>query len=271
VKTYSLHVPATLDISPELRRIALHIFSECGFRGNTVEHLKLIFDEVLMNAVKYGSLPNSTIYITFEFVENKLTVYFEDEGGENKISAEELRRIIAYQQENNDPGKTSGRGLAQIASKLSDELQICNGKKGGLCIAFKKKLRTPEETLKKEAVVAGSQNVNTPEATFSEQKIFALSGELDNVHLAEKSKPVDDFLQRIVSPTLVILDFSAVTFCTSVAIAKLASWKHDLLAKKSDLLIKNTSTNILEILDLVGLNKFIRILSTEDSQNIKNS
>ncbi len=266
MKRYSLHVPADLSLASSIRKIAVRIFEEIGFRGSQVSRLKLVFDELYMNAVKYGSLENSTIYITFEFEEKILKVSLEDEGGEKKMTAEDLNEIINFQKTNKDPAKTSGRGLAQITHVWADDFQVRNGKRGGLCIMFSKKLVPEEEDEKSsgenEEVTGVESEITQGPREVPEgipEKLVSIVGEVDNANLGEKTKPVDAFLQGVHSPFLLILNLGNMQFCNSTFIAKLAMWKQQLSAMNGDIVVENAKNEVWEIFKLVGITKLINI------------
>lgn len=265
MKKYSLHVPADLSISSSVRTIAVRIFKEVGFEGVYISRLKLVFDELYMNAVRYGSFEGSTIFITFEFEEKTLRVCFEDEGGESKLSAEELQEIISFQKENKNPEKTSGRGLAQITHEWADDLQVWNGRRGGLCIAFSKSLPSAEDdgegTPLKETPPEEMHPLQV--APGAKEKRFELSGEIDNSNLHEKVKIVESFVLDNVTPCLLILNLKKLHFCNSTFIAKLAMWKQALTSYGGDLVIENVQHDIYEILQLVGMYKIIHITKEE--------
>jgi anti-anti-sigma factor len=257
VKRYSLHVPANIHIAAAVRNISEYIFTEVGFSEVQISRLKLVFDEIFMNAVKYGSMEGSLLDIVFEFENNTLKVLFEDEGSENGISAEDLQQIISQQKTNTDPEKKSGRGLAQIAGKWADDLKIWNGTKGGLCIAFYKNLK--EETPDTPKDVSSSNILKSQKTKDLPSTVMSVSGEIDNINISEHVRDIDTFLEKEKIPRLLILDLRDLRFCNSSFIAKTVSWHQQICDRGGDLVIQNIPKNIFEIFELVGITKIIHI------------
>lgn len=264
VKTYTLNIPAKLSISAPARDIAVSIFDQIGFAQQEIPRLKLIFDEVYMNSVKYGSTEDSLVSITFTFENNILTVQFEDEGGEKKISASDLRKIIEYQKNNTDLGKKSGRGLAQIVSKWADSLEIRDGIRGGLCVTFTKSLTLPTQppAPKTEQNIPATDKNN---ADMLRRKVIPLSGEIDNANSSQKIQPIDDIIANIKSPVMLVLDLKDLKFCNSTFIAQLVTWQQRMQEKGGNMSIENANNNITEIFQLVGLSKVIPLNSSHNA------
>ncbi len=267
MKRYPLTIPANIHLAPALRSIAMCVFQECGFEGSTLSHLQLVFDELFMNAVRYGSTEESNIYITFEFEDPTLQVSLEDEGGEKKISAQELKKIIVAEESNTDLGKQSGRGLAQISSKWADSLKVHDGTRGGICMIFTKILVEGEESVPK--IHANTSLKSLPNPHLPLEKL-PISGQIDDVTFQKNTEPIDSFIDDIEEPTLLILDFSHLEFCNSTFLAKVADWKQKMKKKNGDLVLQNVPEKIFEIFDLVGMTKMIHITPDEFQKQIHN-
>ncbi|MBI5414344.1 ATP-binding protein [Candidatus Peregrinibacteria bacterium] len=267
MKTYTLTIPADLSLSSSVREISVRIFEEVGFESGDIFRLKLVLDELYMNAVKYGSVQESTLHITYEVEDRTLRVKIEDEGGEKKVSAEELKKIMEYQRANTDPSKSSGRGLAQITDGWADTFKVWDGKRGGLCIAFSKKILSASEkknSRKKNASEAPQASLDIP--LNIPLKTIAIMGEVDRVTLEEKSAPVNAYISQVSTPQILVLSLGDMTFCNSSFLAKLASWKQGMKAKKGDLVLENVRPEIWEIFELVGLLKVIFATKTKFSE-----
>lgn len=263
MKHYCLHIPADLNLSSSVRKIAVQIFQNIGFDAIAASRLKLVFDEIFMNAVRYGSVEGSSVYINFDVEDQVLKVTFEDEGGENKVTPEALKEIISHQETNTNLSKTSGRGLAQITQEWADGLHIWNGKKGGLAISFSKRL--PQAGDAPEADV--SQSIENAQTTTDivhlPRQVIALQGEIDNSNLEEQVQVVEDFMQKLSAAYLLILDMQAVQFINSTFLAKVAGWKQSVGQYGGELVIQNVQPDILEIFELVGMTKLVPIASGE--------
>ncbi len=137
-----LQVPANLCYSALVRNMADDILGFLKINNTWRNRLKLVVDELFMNAVKYGSTKNkSWIYITLSYHDALFHFTIEDDGaGKKTISAEKLQNKVNENQKNNDPNKLSGRGLSMISASWSDELKIEKSKHGGIKITFSKKI-----------------------------------------------------------------------------------------------------------------------------------
>jgi len=94
-------LPADLKLSSFVRCVSEEFFLHVGFVQEWAVRLKLVVDELFMNANHYGSAAEGgNVYISFEFDDNEITFRIEDEGkGKEKINAEELKKKI---QKNSD-------------------------------------------------------------------------------------------------------------------------------------------------------------------------
>jgi len=141
IKKYhtTLEVPANLMFSSSIRDISRDFFRLAGFTSEWENRLKLVVDELYMNAVKYGSDSNSVIKMTFKILDHGVQFQISDEGkGIKKCTAHELKEIIKEQEQNTDITKTSGRGLSMFTKRWSDKFQILDNKDGGITMIFTK-------------------------------------------------------------------------------------------------------------------------------------
>ena len=90
-----LKLPANLKFSSLVRHLTEGIFSNAGFSKEWGSRLKLVVDELFMNAVKYGSIEDkSTVHLVLSYNEEMVEFRIEDDGtGAQNISAEELTEI----------------------------------------------------------------------------------------------------------------------------------------------------------------------------------
>jgi len=136
-------LPADLGLSALVRRISEEIFIYAGFSLEWADRLKLVVDELFMNASRYGSkTKKSRVYLAYHVDADEVTFVIEDEGkGDEGLSAEELlRKVQKNLEEIRDLTKTGGRGLALISNFWTDHLQIDESEHGGLLISFIKKV-----------------------------------------------------------------------------------------------------------------------------------
>lgn len=253
-----LSVPAHLRFSAGVREFATECADLANFSSRDKNMFRLIVDELFMNAVRYGSDPESDVTVRFEVSEAKIRGMIEDQGrGKEKVSAKKLIQILEAEKENNSLHKTHGRGLAQIASMLTSFFQISDRPEGGISVVFEKEATpAPEElpTEVSEETVVHTDAGDMPEVTFT------ISGEIDLMNLDEKSKPIDEFFADLKRPHSIILDVSQLRYCNSTFIAKIAGWYTIGKRKGALLKMKGVTNEIFEILDLVGLSNVLSLV-----------
>lgn len=130
-----------------VRHIADEIFGTAKFNKAWRNRLKLVVDELFMNAVRYGSTEDqSVVYVTFEFDQNEVRLTMEDDGtGSQAIPVEELKKKIEQNEANTDLTRTSGRGLAMITKLWTDGMTVEKSQYGGIAVSFVKKIETSSE------------------------------------------------------------------------------------------------------------------------------
>lgn len=264
-----LTLSANMEFSSLLRHVAEEVFQYVGFTVEWSNRLKLVVDELFMNANRYGSKPDSSkIYANFLFENGEVTFQIEDEGlGEKKVSAKELRELLDKNtHEIADITKTRGRGLALISALWTDELKIEDSLRGGLLIRFKKsvshiappappKLQVVDPAADKQ--VAEQVGMVSPLKHTGPRKTIALEGEIDAENIAEKIKPILSELVLVTDDSVLVLDCSKLTYINSTFIGHLAGWHNELAKKNSHLVLQHLSKAVKDTLDLVGLSKVI--------------
>lgn len=265
IREFSLSVPASLEISHPVRKIAEDIFLLTPLSERGQNQLKLVFSEVIMNAIKHGSKQGATIYIHFTLTPDKLRVAVDDEGCEGKrVNSAQLQEIVAFQEQNDILTKTSGRGLAQIVKKWADTLEILDSAHGGITVIFEKNFVSAEEEAAIKAQeaqkVADAQRVaETPPAPL-EEVVFHFGGTIDEINVHEKAKAIEEFFQnQFKTPKVLILDFTRLEFFLSIFIGKVVEWRRIAVEKGGDLKIININPELFEILDLTGVTHIINV------------
>lgn len=260
-KDFFYSVPASTQISPAIRATAEDIFKKTPLSEKDINRLKLVFSEIFMNAVKHGSEENSTVDIHFFIDTDKIRVLVEDCGKrDSKISVEELKKIIKFQEQHNSPTKTSGRGLAQIVEKWADRFEIERSAKGGIAIMFEKKFNSEfiDENIRQSS--SDQQKQEIKDFSQFEKEVFDFEGEIDESNIHQKTKIIEAFFEKKhKTPKLIVLDFENVKFFVSTFIGKVVEWRQKANEKGSCLQIINTSDSVYDIFDLVGLTKIIEI------------
>lgn len=268
-----LNLPANLNHSSLVRHTADEVFAAAKFNKPWCSRLKLVVDELFMNAVRYGSTKDkSTVYATFEYDENGIQFTIEDDGtGENAISAEELQRKINENEQNTNLTRTSGRGLSMITKLWTDGMTIQKSQYGGIAINFAKKLETaagppppppPPTGLIQQMVDQAAQVPEKPKAPAPTSEAhkpkgpsyeIKLSGEIDQSNINEKTTPIYDQIEVMPDNSTLVLDFSELEYINSTFIGNLAAWYTTLHRKGGKVCLKNVNKEIQEVLSLVGL------------------
>ena len=240
-----------------VRRVSEEVFHHVGFKKEWAGRLKLVVDELFMNAVLYGSKKDeSKIYVEFQFDETEAVFRIEDEGqGEQKLSAAELQQVIDKNSaESENLNKTSGRGLAMISSLWTDELKVEDGTHGGIAITFRKNVDTAKPPAPMPIVQPAEVAAPAPQGVSESMKV---SGEVDASNLEEKVKPISEKVASLPAGSTLTLDCSDLIYVNSTFIGYLAGWLNELQSKQGHLSLKNTNEQIKEVLDLVGLSKVV--------------
>lgn len=138
----NIEFPANLRYSSLVRHIAEEILTTAGFHSVWCSRLKLVVDELYMNAVKYGSTEDiSKVKLCFEFDGQRFRFTIEDDGtGPKTTDPEELKQLIITNTVNDDLVRTSGRGLSMITRNWTDEMEVESSDMGGIRILFVKEL-----------------------------------------------------------------------------------------------------------------------------------
>ncbi len=290
-QTVQITITANLDYSSMIRHVAGEVFESAKFSKAWCGRLKLVVDELFMNAVKYGSTKDkSLVYITFEFDKDAVQFTIEDDGtGPKAKSAEELRAVIQKNESNNDLTRTSGRGLALIAKMWTDGMQVAQSTYGGIGIGFTKKLenaeKPPENAPMELPILSPEQapaNLPTTAVTptlrpqtpmgaptgspigsqIGKGPVYTvkLSGEIDQSNMAQKIAPVTEQVNAMPNGAVLELDLSELVYINSTFIGNLAGWYRTIQQKQGSLRLLHATEPVKEILTLVGLINVIEMV-----------
>jgi len=258
-------LPADLKCSSLVRRISEEIFHHVGFTKEWANRLKLVVDELFMNANRYGSKKEGgTVFIEFSYDDETITFKIEDEGvGSKKTCAKDLKQLIdRNSDEMRDVTKTSGRGLALISNLWTDSMMVEDSRHGGIAISFTKKISSeappaPPPIFESAKVEIESKQGQSPVTGRGTVEIIELSGEIDASNLEEKIQSVNDKLKVLPRGSTLVLDCASLVYINSTFIGYLAAWLNELQAKDGQLVLRNTNKQIRDVLELVGLSKVI--------------
>jgi len=251
-----LTIPADLRFSSGVREFVDEFCIYAHFNHTTSNQLKLIIDELFMNAVRYASGPDSDVVVKLVYKNNLVKGQIEDAGeGKQKTTVEDLEKIILMQTNNNVLTKTSGRGLAQIVKAWTNKMEIFENAKGGLTISFEKEIKNQ----KKEKEITIDPFLKTPSSDFKEFR-FVFEGEISEENIKKNKKVVNDFLRKEHKENFrIVLDFKKLHYCNSLFIGQIADWYNKAKKLNGELVILNPNKDIIDIIDMVGLTKVIPI------------
>lgn len=278
-------ITANLDYSSMIRHVAGEVFESAKFSKAWCGRLKLVVDELFMNAVKYGSTKDkSLVYLTFEYDEVGIQFSIEDDGtGPKAKSAEDLKALIHVNESNNDLTRTSGRGLALIAKMWTDGMQVAQSTYGGIGIGFTKKLEnaakppetapmglpimSPEPSPIAPSVPPIGATTGAPIGSPIGSPIgkgpaytVKLSGEIDQSNMVQKIAPVTEQVNTMPNGAILELDLSELIYINSTFIGNLAGWYRALQQKQGNLRLLHVTEQVKEILTLVGLANVIEMV-----------
>lgn len=105
---------------------------------------------------------------------------------------------------------------------------------------------------------------NEPITQGGDKQVFVIQfkGELDESNIDNTAKEVYKLIEDVAGGTPVIFDFAELGYMNSKSIGYLSDWYTRLGEKGSNLVVANAPENILDILQTVGLDNFIKLLPT---------
>ncbi|MBN1258596.1 ATP-binding protein [Candidatus Peregrinibacteria bacterium] len=265
-QTFQFTVPATLRLSAMVRNIAEEIFCMAGFSKSWCSRLKLVVDELFMNAVKYGSTEmKSKVEIEIFYDDTDAGFMISDDGtGTQPMSVKELRATIAANADHNQITSTHGRGLALIANLWTDGFTIDQGPQGGIRVSFTKKIVTtnpPPPPLTELAV--GMHVPAQPPAAEEKPKGPAVTVRLqalsDQYNIEELFTPVFERAQSMPEGSALTLDLSEVDYINSTFVGHLAQVYNVLSKKHGTVTLAKANKEVRDVLDIVGLGRVMTL------------
>ena len=256
MKVFKLIVPASLNYSESVRMVSMEIWEDAWFDKREKNMIRLVIDELYMNAVKYWSNETSSVLVEWWFEWESVFFAVEDEWKwKNKILAEDLLKVIEKEKDNTNLQKTHWRGLAQITWVMTSSFEVKNWKLWWIRIEFsmKKWEKSPENLLKKE------KKDDSPKTKKVDEKEFVLEWDIDLYNLDEISEPIDDYVKHISFPVELTLNCKDLKFFNSTFIWKIAWWHSIVNSNWWELKMTHVNSWILEILDLVWLTQLVNI------------
>ena len=146
----SVTIPTNAYFMSGLRDFTMNIVRNVtGFSEQWAYRFQSVVDELVNNAIEFGSAPGKDVKITFVSQKGKsIEILVEDTGtGTNKKTAEELVKLVEDRRHLNPLQLTSirGRGLAQIVANWTDVLEFKNNAEGGMIVHVIKYLESGEQ------------------------------------------------------------------------------------------------------------------------------
>ncbi len=126
---YSIAFPAQVNHIPALRDMVYNCARLQEFPEEEAQHMKSVADELLANAIEYGSKPTSEV--TFEITANAKMIQLvcRDQGQGQPLTAKQIEAKII------EPILVSamrGRGLSQIVKNFVSDLEFRDRSGGGI-------------------------------------------------------------------------------------------------------------------------------------------
>lgn len=120
-----------------------------GFSEQWAFRFQSVIDELVNNAIEFGSAPGQEVKIVFISKHNEsIEILVEDTGtGPEKKTALEMTGYVEANKKIDPTTITSirGRGLAQIVANWTDVLEFHDNEKGGLTVRVVKYLKEGEQ------------------------------------------------------------------------------------------------------------------------------
>ncbi len=146
----SIIIPTNAYFMSGLRDFTMNVVRNMtGFSEQWAFRFQSVVDELINNAIEFGSAPGMDVTITFLSRKGKsIEIYVKDTGtGSVKKTAQQMTAIIE-ERKHVDPAKMTslrGRGLAQIVANWTDVLEFKDNPDGGLTVHVVKYLEEGEQ------------------------------------------------------------------------------------------------------------------------------
>lgn len=146
----SIIIPTNAYFISGLRDFTMNVVRNMtGFSEQWAFRFQSVVDELVNNAIEFGSAVGKDVKITFVSQKGKsIEIFAEDSGtGPSKKTAQEMTALIE-ERKNMDPTQMTsirGRGLAQIVANWTDVLEFIDNEQGGLTVHVVKYLEGGEQ------------------------------------------------------------------------------------------------------------------------------
>jgi len=260
MRWFKLIVPASLNYSEAVRMISIEVAEDAwSFTKREKNMIRLVIDELFMNAVRYWSDKESSVLVEGWFEDDSVVFAVEDEWKwKDKVSSEELKEIISSEKKNVNLKKTHWRWLAQITWVMTTAFDVLDWEMWGIRVEFSKKAwdKSPDKLLSKAKII---KPVSSSNSSILEEKEFKLKWEMDLSNSEELIKDIESYILWVEYPVKVTLNCTDLSFFNSIFIWNLAWWYSRLNKYNWKLILLNLSDEALEIIDLVWLTSVLEI------------
>ena len=146
----SIIIPTSAYFMSGLRDFTMNVVRNMtGFSEQWAFRFQSVVDELVNNAIEFGSAPGMDVTITFISRKGKsIEIYVKDTGtGYSKKKSQEMTAFVE-ERKNMDPTKVTsirGRGLSQIVANWTDVLEFKDNPNGGLTAHVVKYLEGGEQ------------------------------------------------------------------------------------------------------------------------------
>lgn len=146
----SIMIPTNAYFMSGLRDFTMNVVQNMtGFSEQWAFRFQSVVDELVNNAIEFGSAPGEEVKITFVSNQGKsIEIFVEDKGtGSSKKTAQEMAAHVEKHKQINPATLTSirGRGLAQIVANWTDVLEFKDNPNGGLTVHVVKYIEKGED------------------------------------------------------------------------------------------------------------------------------
>ena len=254
-KKFNLKVPAFVYFSDSIKFFIADMAANNWFSRREVNLAKLITDEVFINAIRHWSTEDWFVSLEGSVRQGEIKLAISDQWNPDiKMTAAKLRKIIKKEKDENVLSKTSWRWLAQIAEFLSSDFKVSDVKPSWIKVSFTLNASDLNSHLKSNNLAF---EWNDPDLSM-EERVFTLIWEINNANFLDIWAPIDNFVSRVDSPTVLVFDCSKLEFISSDFISSIAGW-HSIIDKHWwTIIIKNAGSEILDIFDMLWFDKIIK-------------
>lgn len=146
----SIIIPTSAYFMSGLRDFTMNVVRNMtGFSEQWAFRFQSVVDELVNNAIEFGSAPGMDVTITFiSLREKSIEIFVKDSGtGSSKKTAKELVELVEERKNIDISQMTSirGRGLSQIVSNWTDVLSFKDNPEGGITVHVIKYLENGEK------------------------------------------------------------------------------------------------------------------------------